>query len=97
MRRKKYDFGIQIIENKFEFNKNWAVLPNATVISYSLAISTSGEASRITLAGFDGYDSDIDPRNLRMNETFEVYNSMKESLKITSITPTKYKIKANKN
>ena len=89
----KLDFGIQIEDKKFVFNKNWAVLPNATVIDYSLAIATSGCASKILLAGFDGFNSDVDPRNLRMNETFKIYNSMRESLPLYSITPTKYKIK----
>ena len=90
---KKLDFGIQIEDKKFVFNKNWAVLPYATVIDYSLAIATSGCASKILLAGFDGFNSDVDPRNLRMNETFKIYNSMKESLPLYTITPTKYKIK----
>ena len=58
------DFGITIQENTFKFEENYCVLPNALVIAYALSIATSGNASRILLAGFDGYGSD-DPRTLK--------------------------------
>ena len=59
--------------------------------SYALAISNSGKASSITLAGFDGY-SENDSRNSEMNELFRFYFKNKGSVKVISITPTKYKI-----
>ena len=38
------DFGIQVIPEKFDFKPNYGILPNSLVISYALAIATSGKA-----------------------------------------------------
>ena len=61
------------------------------MLGYALAISNSGMASDITLAGFDGYTYD-DARMHEVNELIKIYNKNKKSIKLISITPTKYKI-----
>jgi 4-hydroxy 2-oxovalerate aldolase len=55
-----------------------------------LALATSGKATRILLAGFDGFGAD-DPRTQEMQKVLELY---KESavLDVISITPTSYSI-----
>ena len=58
---KLYDFGLEVIPKKFKFGNTSAVVPNSLVVSYALAIASSGKAARILLAGFDGYPSE-DPR-----------------------------------
>jgi len=88
---KLLDFGLQVVPKKFHFSSNYAVVPNSLVISYALAIASSGKASRILLAGFDGYPSD-DPRRIEMDEIFNLFQSFNSKTKITSITPTRYKI-----
>lgn len=85
------DFGINVQENKFSFSETSAVLPNSLVISYALAICTSGKATDVLLAGFDGYGAD-DPRTSEMESLFSLYLSQEESCEVTSITPTRYSI-----
>ncbi len=85
------DFGISIQENTFMFESNYCVLPNSLVLSYALAIATSGNASRILLAGFDGYGSD-DPRTSEVNGLLRNFTHVPTTPPVISITPTQYKI-----
>lgn len=85
------DFGISIQENTFKFEKNYCVLPSSLVFAYALAIATSGKASRILLAGFDGYGAD-DPRTIEINNLLNNFTNIKTTPQIISITPTQYKV-----
>ena len=85
------DFGIQVIPEKFDFKANYGILPNSLVISYALAIATSGKAKKILLAGFDGYNAD-DPRRVEMDNLLTLYQQSKSKTPLISITPTRYKI-----
>lgn len=86
---KLLNFGIGIKDNKYEFYKNSALIPRLYNVAYALSIATSGKASRILLAGFDGYDQK-DRRTKIVNELFFSYSSSKKSRPIISITPTSY-------
>lgn len=86
-----YDFGISIQENKFMFESNYCVLPSSLVLAYALAIATSGKASRILLAGFDGYGAD-DPRTTEVNNLLSSFTGAPNTPSIISITPTQYKV-----
>ena len=68
-------------------------VPNSDAISYALAISNSGNAKKIYLAGFDGFTAD-DPRRIEMDSLFSLYSTIKGAAKLLSITQTKYKIKS---
>jgi 4-hydroxy 2-oxovalerate aldolase len=83
------NFGIGLRNNQFNFKKQSAIIPKLYNVAYALSIATSGKASRILLAGFDGYDQ-IDNRNKIINEIFYAYKENKKSKPIVSITPTKY-------
>jgi 4-hydroxy 2-oxovalerate aldolase len=85
------DFGLSIQENTFQFESNYCVLPNSLVFAYALAIATSGRASRILLAGFDGYGAD-DPRTGEVNNLLNLFTQNSNTPPIVSITPTQYKI-----
>ena len=85
------DFGIQVVNEKFEFKKNYVILPNSLAVSYAIGIATSGIAKKILLAGFDGYMAD-DPRRVEMDRMFSIYNQTNSKIPIFSITPTKYNI-----
>lgn len=84
------DFGLTVKSTGFEFEQTNVVLPNSLVISYALAMATSGKANRILLAGFDGYGAD-DPRTMEMQKVLETYRDA-SSLDLISITPTNYTI-----
>lgn len=85
------DFGMNIKPDTFEFGKTHCTIPTSLVVAYALAIATSGNASQIKMAGFDGYGGD-DPRSQEMRTLLEQYLSHKNALNLTSITPTRYGI-----
>ncbi|MDY6937871.1 MAG: aldolase catalytic domain-containing protein [Cyanobacteriota bacterium] len=87
--KKLLDFGLTVKPDTFEFTSTYCVLPNSMVIAYALAIATSGQASRILLAGFDGYGED-DPRNAEMQYLLTIYEECKHCLKLLAVTPTRY-------
>ena len=86
---KLLNFGIGLKDNKFEFYKDSALIPKLYNVAYALSIASSGNASRILLAGFDGYGP-RDRRTRIVNELFFLYSSNKKSKEIISITPTSY-------
>lgn len=85
------DFGLTVKAGTFGFAETNAVVPNSLVISYALAIASSGKANRILLAGFDGYGAD-DPRTKEMQQIFATYKAANGALSVTSITPTTYSL-----
>jgi len=89
--KKLLDFGIMVQPGQFEFQETFCVLPNSMVVAYALAVATSGKASKILLAGFDGYGGD-DLRNHEMEHLLLTYEQNQESLALISITPTRYKL-----
>lgn len=88
------DFGISIQENTFRFEENYCVLPNSLVLAYALAIATSGKASRILLAGFDGYGAD-DPRTNEVNNLLHNFTEVPITPPVMAITPTQYKVSSS--
>lgn len=84
-----FDFGLQVQEGCFDFADTHCTLPTSLVVGYALAVATSGNASRILMAGFDGYGAD-DPRSREMHQLLEQYQAADRTLPITAITPTRY-------
>ncbi|GFD94482.1 hypothetical protein KUL156_46750 [Alteromonas sp. KUL156] len=85
-----FDFGINIQSDCFEVGETSAVIPNSLVISYALALASSGGATEIFLAGFDGFGAG-DNRTHEMQRIFSLFkNSVKTD--VTSITNTEYDI-----
>ena len=74
----------------FEFHKNHCIIPNTLVLSYALAVVTSGSVKNIYLAGFDGY-AEGDSRNEEVNDLLLKFKTSSPSSKIIAITPTKYR------
>ena len=85
------DFGIGLRENYFEFHKTGAIVPRLYALAYALSIATSGKASKILLAGFDGYGAN-DRRTKVIDELFYLYSSFKEARYIVAVTPTSYSV-----
>ena len=59
---------------------------------YAISIATASGASRILLAGADGYEAS-DPRYKEVALLFEQYVSLDEAIPIFAITKTTYPIK----
>ncbi len=90
--KKILNFGLQVKNNKFRFEKNYAVLPNSLAITYTLGICTSGKCKKIFLAGLDGYNK-TSPKKFEMDDVLQNYKLEKQARKIVSLTPTNYRIK----
>jgi 4-hydroxy 2-oxovalerate aldolase len=87
----KNDYGIIIKKNTFKVFKNYCVLPNNLVFTYSMALCKIGKAGTIYLAGLDGYEDD-DYKNNEMADTIEIINNNYKS-NLISLFKTKYPIK----
>ena len=85
------DFGVGVKENYFEFHRTGAIMPRLYNLAYALSIATSGNATKILLAGFDGYGSNH-KRTKKLDELFYLYSSFKGTKPIIAITPTSYSI-----
>jgi len=83
-----FDFGVKIESGSFEFHETHCTIPNSLVVSYALAIASSGGANQILMAGFDGYGED-DPRNHEMDRLISLYRSTEGCRPLLSITPSK--------
>jgi len=89
--KKLFNFGIAISNDGFKFHEQYAELPTFLVIAYVLSIATSGQASCIFLAGFDGYVAG-DSRNQEMIDLFKNYSNSLGSLPIKTLTPNQYQL-----
>ena len=85
------DFGTGVKENHFEFHKRGAIMPKLYTLVYALSIATSGNASKILLAGFDGYGIQ-DRRTKIIDELLYLYSSFKDAKPIVAVTPTSYSV-----
>jgi 4-hydroxy 2-oxovalerate aldolase len=87
------DYGLSVKSNSFNFGEHSSTLPTSLVICYVLSVITAGKASKLIMAGFDGYGAD-DPRNSEMNKIFKLYASQEQAIELLSVTPTRYEIKS---
>lgn len=88
--KKLLDYGLGIEPNRFFFHQNYCVAPTSLVAAYALAVATSGRASRILMAGFDGYEPG-DVRNEEVEAMFAIFSTCSVDTRVISITPTRYK------
>jgi len=86
-----YDFGLGLGSGTFEFGASHAILPRPMAAAYAMAIANSGGATRIYMAGFDGYGPE-DPRNLEMNDVLSCYQGRPGAVELRAITPTRYEM-----
>ncbi len=85
------DLGLNISADTFSFRETGAMLPRPLSVGYALAIANSGCATKILLAGVDGYTGD-DARNFDLKSLFVHYNANPQSVEVISITPTLFDI-----
>jgi 4-hydroxy 2-oxovalerate aldolase len=85
-----WDYGLNIKKDTFIINDTECTLPYELSIGYALSLASIGDATEISLVGFDGYDRN-DMRQDRMNKLLNLYSN--ESLtSVVILTPTTYKI-----
>ena len=91
---KVLNFGFHCSEKGFSFSEKTASSPVSLAISYALAIATSGKARCIQLVGFDGYDNAYE-QTWEVDKMFAEYLQHSESIALTSLTDTLYKIETS--
>lgn len=89
--KKLLDFGLSVQTDIFHFGENHCVLPTSLVVAYALAIAASGKATRVLLAGFDGYSAD-DPRSAEVEKLLSGYQQTDGAPALLAITPSRYKL-----
>lgn len=85
------DFGIAVQAGQFAFAEQYCVLPTSLVAAYALAIGASGQATRVLLAGFDGYAAD-DPRGIEVNQLFDAFQQLPGVPDLLAVTPSRYQV-----
>ena len=90
---KLLDYGMGIQDTNHVYEETYCILSNPLVISYALAVASSGKAKQLLLAGFDGYSND-DPRRLENDMIFEKHQSVVSAVPILAVTPTLYHIES---
>jgi 4-hydroxy 2-oxovalerate aldolase len=85
-----FDFGLGMDPGRFEFHQRYCLAPNLLVLSYALAAATAGKASKIMMAGFDGY-APGDARNDEMEAMLSAFAKSNAVIQPVSITPSRYK------
>jgi 4-hydroxy 2-oxovalerate aldolase len=87
------DFGLTVQPGVYEFRETSAIAPTSLAVAYALAVATSGQATHILLAGFDGYPAD-DSRAAEMMDLLSVYCAHPQAVSMEAITPSRYDIPA---
>jgi len=85
------DYGLTLEKGSFVIEPNNCRIEWPLAAAYAIAIATQAGATKISLVGFDGFTAD-DPRQEEMNEVFNKYLSIDDSIPIVSLTPTTYNI-----
>ena len=83
------DFGLVVEQDRFSFAETHCTTPVSLVLAYVLAIATSGKASRILMAGFDGYPPG-DARNDEIEALLRLFIGASPSPALFSVTPTRF-------
>ncbi|MDB9799551.1 hypothetical protein OAB48_00800 [Pelagibacteraceae bacterium] len=87
-----YDFGISInLNNKVIIKDKYCILPKPLAISYALSLAIAGNARRIYLAGFDGFDN-FDPFKDETNIILKYFKQTYKKLSLKTLTTSKYNL-----
>ncbi|WP_226686993.1 aldolase catalytic domain-containing protein [Stutzerimonas stutzeri] len=87
------DFGLGVQVDQFVFAQSHCIVPTSLVFAYALAVASSGQASRIYLAGFDGYGAD-DPRSAEVQRVLTAFEACDSRPEVYTVTPSRYTLSA---
>ena len=88
-----HDYGLRVDPDRLEVGATSATLPTSDVFAYAIAVASAGGASRILLAGFDGY-ADGDPRRAEDQEVLNRFATDPATPPLLAITPTAFDVPA---
>ena len=84
-----HDFGLHVDPDRFVIGSTGATLPTAAVFAYALSAAAAGNASRVLLAGFDGYAAG-DPRRAEDQAVFSRFLAESDTPGLLAVTPTAF-------
>jgi 4-hydroxy 2-oxovalerate aldolase len=87
------DFGLGVQPGVLRFDETTCVLPTSLTMAYALGIATSGHATEILMAGFDGFDEG-DPRNLEIDQLLAEFMEHEDVPDLQAVTPSRYRLPA---
>ncbi|MEY2477596.1 MAG: 4-hydroxy 2-oxovalerate aldolase [Actinomycetota bacterium] len=85
------DYGVVVEPGRFEAGEHSCIIPSRLAMAYALAISLRAGATRILVAGVDGYGPG-DARQEQMQELLDLYAEGEGRPPIVAITPTTYRM-----
>ncbi|WP_205080570.1 aldolase catalytic domain-containing protein [Pectobacterium versatile] len=85
------DYGLDIKTDTLEVNDTYVISPHDLTAAYVFAVLISGQAGKVTLAGFDGYEKG-DRRQQEMISILTRYKQLMVLEEFEAITPTTYPI-----
>ena len=88
-----FDYGLNISKKKNEkVFENYCILKEPLAISYALSIAIAGRAKSISLAGFDG-SAGLGTYKDNTNSILKNFRKLNKNINLTTLTPSKYKIR----
>ena len=91
--KRLHDYGLRVDPDLLEVGPTSATLPTSDVYAYAIAVASAGGASRILLAGFDGY-ADGDPRRAADQEVLNRFAADAATPPLLAVTPTAFDVPA---
>lgn len=85
------DYGMRVEPGTFAARPTSCTIPTNLVAAYAMALAEASGASRILLAGFDGYGPG-DMRQQEMTGILTCYQNRREALPLLAVTPTTYQV-----
>lgn len=81
------DYGLRVETEVLRFGRTGCALPSPLVCPYALSAAAAAGATRVLLAGFDGYAA-RDPRRDEMNRVLRMFEAAAPGVSVEAITPT---------
>jgi len=85
------DYGLKVESTRFDISPTFTTIPNETTIAYALSIANISGSRKISLIGFDGYESN-DHRQLEMIDMFNLLSTLPKHVPVYALTPTTYPV-----
>ena len=85
------DFSVNVNENSLKIESNSCEIPYSLSVIYALCLLTAGNAKKIYMVGFDGYEKN-DNRQDDMIDAINQYKKYSKSIELISLTPTNYPV-----
>ena len=86
------DYGFMLKENSFSVKKNYCIFPKPLVLSYAISVAINYKASKVYLAGFEGYKNNITSKIDTSAEVIDIIVK-KYSNRILTLTESNYKLR----